>query len=138
MYGDYSSDTASHLVLHFEKCKDRPDCKSDKEILEWLQRKFIFTLQNEIHFELDDYTENKITSNSKVVWYPINSQLRSEYINLIKITTLELQDSIPFGELEVHTEEIFTVVWERERPYEFIDNVHLSISFEMCLDKKRI
>ena len=73
-----------------------------------------------------------------MVWYPINSQLRSEYINQIKITTLELQDSIPLGELEVHVEEIFTVVGARERPYEFVDNVHLSISFEMSLDRKRI
>ena len=68
-----------------------------------------------------------------MVWYPINSQFRTEYIRQIKITTLELQDSIPLGELELHTEEIFTVVGAGERPYEFVDNVHLSISFEMSL-----
>ena len=73
-----------------------------------------------------------------MVWYPINSQFRTEYIRQIKITTLELQDSIPLGELELHTEEIFTVVGAGERPYEFVDNVHLSISFEMSLDRKRI
>ena len=88
------------MIIQFEKCTGKPSCRSEEEINAWLRRKFIFTVQNELNFRHDDYTDEKILKSSKVVWYLINSQLRSEYINEIQTTLLELQDSIPFGELK--------------------------------------
>ena len=54
------------------------------------------------------------------------------------MTVLELQDSIPLGELHMEQDEIFKVLKTGERPYEFYDNTHLSIAFEMNLDRKVI
>ena len=73
-----------------------------------------------------------------MVWYLINSQLRSEYINQIQTTLLELQDSIPLGELKSDQPEIFNVLPKGERPYEFYDNVHVAIVYEISLDRRRI
>ena len=117
------------ISVFFEKCSGRPDCKNQTEILSFLRRKFIFTLQNENIFQTDDYTQNKISKWSKVRWYPINSQLRTEYVNQILRTNLELYDNRPLGELLSEEHDIFRVVPDGERPYEFLDNVHVTVVF---------
>ena len=47
LYGDYNSEKAQLIQVYFEKCSGSPDCKNETEILSFLRRKFIFTLQNE-------------------------------------------------------------------------------------------
>ena len=79
-----------------------------------------------------------IARHSKITWYPIDSQRRTEHINEVQLTALELQDSIPLGELHVDVAEIFKISQVGERPYEFFDNMHVSIVYEMNLDRKRI
>ena len=64
--------------------------------------------------------------------------MRTEHINLIQMTELELQDSIPLGELKRNTEEIFSIRQAGERPYEFFDDVHVGIVYEMSLDRRHI
>ena len=51
---------------------------------------------------------------------------------------MELQDSIPLGDFQLDTEEIFSIKAIGERPYEFYDAVHVSIVYEMNLDRRRI
>ena len=98
LYGDFNSGSASHLVIQFEKCAGE-NCKSESEITTFLRRKFILTMQNGQSFNNDDYTHSKIQKSSKAVWYMVNSQYRSEYINELQVTQLDLQDSIHLGEL---------------------------------------
>ena len=59
--GNYQSFSASHFQIQFEKCNnstriDGEFCKSDEEITEWLQRKFIIVLNNSHRFNEEDYT----------------------------------------------------------------------------------
>ena len=51
---------------------------------------------------------------------------------------LELYDSISLGELTSHEIEIFRVNAIGERPYEYYDQVHTSINYEMNLNRVRI
>ena len=56
-------------------------------------------MENDESFKNDDYTDSKIQRVSKSIWYMVNSQYRSEYINEMQVTQMELQDSIHLGEL---------------------------------------
>ena len=95
----------------------------------------MLTMQNSEKFINDAYDDSKIQHVSKAIWYMMNSQYRSEYINEIQKTELVLQDSIPLGELEEIREEIITVSKNGERAYEFFDNVHTEIVFEVNLNR---
>ena len=51
--GDFNSWTGQQLVIRFEMCVDAPEtpveqrkCKTEEQILEWIQRTFIVTLEN--------------------------------------------------------------------------------------------
>ena len=73
----------------------------------------------------DDYSAAKITKMSKVKWYPITSNKRAEFVNLIQMTSLELYDSRALGELYDEAETIFRIDAVNERPWEFYDAVHV-------------
>ena len=143
--GDYNSVKARHLKLMFEKCDSTVTwgCKSDTEITDWLKRKFIVILENTSRFDNGNYLEDanfesgKIVKESRVKWVGINSQLRQEMANDIRITSVELQDwkVINLNDLTVKNETIFAPVYKSMRPYEFPDTVHVSISYEMDLTK---
>ena len=51
--GDFNSWTGQQLVIRFERCEDAPEtpveqrkCKTNDQILKWIQRTFIVTLEN--------------------------------------------------------------------------------------------
>ena len=90
LFGDYNSESASNFQLYFEKCNNNDKCKSEAEITSFLRRKFIFTVQNQNLFQTDDYSPDKVTETAKLAWFPINSEMRGEYINEIKMSYLEL------------------------------------------------
>ena len=59
LYGDFDSGQASHLVIQFEKCVGE-GCRSETEILSFLRRKFILTMENGEKFINDKYDDSKI------------------------------------------------------------------------------
>ena len=59
-------------------------------------------------------------------------------MNHIQTTQLELYDNIPLGELYPQDEKIFSVVPGEARPYEFFDNNHVVVSFEVSLNRIKI
>lgn len=76
---------------------------------------------------------------SKIKWTGISSNLlnRFELANKVAITEVKRQDNFWFH-LDEHTldiKTIFTTVLHVTRPYEFPDKVHLSISYELDLNK---
>ena len=48
-------------------------CKSDIEIQNFLKRKFIVTLNNQIRFDTAVYDDNRIVKEAILTWYPIHS-----------------------------------------------------------------
>ena len=79
--GDYNSQAVQHLTIQFEKCAGDDGCADEKEIIQWLKRKFILTLSNEYNFYQGLYSKEKIQQYSKINWYPIDSQRRGEFSN---------------------------------------------------------
>ena len=55
IWGNYDTDKTSNLMVVFEKCDTakRPPgskCKDETQIEEWMQFKYIITLENEVKF----------------------------------------------------------------------------------------
>ena len=50
-------------------------------------------------------------------------------MNKIQRTNLELYDNRPLGELLSEEHDIFRIVPNGERPYEFPDDVHVTVAF---------
>ena len=44
--GDFDSDTARQINIQLLKCTDRPDCKSEEEILDYFKGKYLLILNN--------------------------------------------------------------------------------------------
>ena len=71
-------------MLSFEVCRDKPGtlapvCKDyESEIKPWLQRKFLFTLQNKKIFQKDKIEDEKVKLSSHLHWHVLSTQLRQE------------------------------------------------------------
>ena len=48
-------------------------CKSDIEIQNFLKRKFITTIHNEVRFDTSVYDDRKLVKEAVLTWYPIHS-----------------------------------------------------------------
>ena len=142
--GDYNSAKARHLQIRFEKCEQKREdeagtgvkCKTDDEVKEWLKRKFILTYANSIRFRLELFNSAKIVKESRTTWIPINTQYREEKVFMSQVTYAELQDRLwQWGAVtkEDH-EDLFKIEQTNSRPYEFKDNVHVSVSYELYLN----
>ena len=46
LFGDFNSAKASLFNIQFKRCVDRPDCKSDEEIAEFLRNKWVMFIYN--------------------------------------------------------------------------------------------
>jgi len=79
---------------------------------------------------------------SKTKWVAIFSQLsnRQELSNKIRITDVAMQDQriMHLDEFTESSIRVFTTEQLSVRPYEYFDMVHLSISYEMDLNKQSI
>ena len=56
--------------------KNNVTCKSDTEITEFLRGKFFLMLFNQMTFDTSEFTEKSIKKVAKVIWLPVNTQIR--------------------------------------------------------------
>ena len=49
---------------------------------------------NQVRFSTAYYDEKKLNYETKMVWIPINSQLREEIVYQVKLTDLGLEDML--------------------------------------------
>ena len=49
--GDYNSNTAQMLLITFNRCHDRPDCRPKEEIDEFIRGKYLVVMSNEVRFD---------------------------------------------------------------------------------------
>lgn len=61
LQGDYNSARATQLVIRFEICVDAPNtpilerkCKDKDDIMNWMNRKFLLTLENQVTFQKEE------------------------------------------------------------------------------------
>ena len=96
LWGNYDLPSAANLVLTFEKCdpqKSEVECKSDEEITEWLEFKYLVGIWNSKNFVQHRFDDDRIQSTSNVFWYPISASSRLEYLIKISRNTMQLNDS---------------------------------------------
>ena len=118
-------------------CEGHDYCESEETIRAWLKRKFVLLIFNEIKFELDGFGQDVSIYESKLLYMPVNSQMREIIPFSVKKTSLSLQDnmSLMLGDLTMKTrDDLFEVKRLTSLPYEFVDNVWLSITVEMDFD----
>ena len=143
LQGDFNSPRTRTFVLLFERCNNSTFggvCKSDVEISKWLQRKFILINTNRMRFSTREFEpETKLIKESSLIWVPISSQLREEVVYRVYLQDLFLQDSyFQFSDVTEDEQRMFSQAYSLSRPYEFPDDVHLSVSFEFDLTLYRV
>ena len=74
------------------------------------------------------------------MYIPINSQVREEIVHKVYLTDLRLQDEeyIQIGDYTEDNVVTFNHKHTANRPYEFPDNVHLQVTWELDLTQYRI
>lgn len=72
LMGDWNSAAAKQLVIRFEMCSGRDDCKSEAFIKDWMKRKFIVTLSNEASFNKHKVRDRKVVKESVLTWYVLS------------------------------------------------------------------
>ena len=80
------------MIVSFEMCSGRPDCKSEDEIREWLKLKFIVLLYNQVSFNASGYGPDSKVRDSRFAYIPFSSRIRERYRYKISFSELELQD----------------------------------------------
>ena len=83
IYGDYNSNKARIINIQLEICNDGGyfaeksiTCKSPAEITQFLRNKYFVMLYNEKRFDSAVFTNKSIVDESKLLWMPINTQMR--------------------------------------------------------------
>lgn len=83
LQGDYNSARATQLVIRYEICVDEPStpiierkCKDYDDIKQWLNRKFLLTMENQITFQKDEVEDKKLSKSSRLVWNVLSPQQR--------------------------------------------------------------
>lgn len=76
-------------MIVFDKCDKRTSpvqCKSEKEIEEWMQDVYILTYINEKQFIQDKFESDRLQQRAVTRWIALNSNSRSEYVFKIQRT----------------------------------------------------
>ena len=76
LHGDFDSNTSRQINFQLRKCKDKPYCRSDQEILEFFSNKYLVILHNQILFDSTKQSEESIKRESRIKWIRINTQSR--------------------------------------------------------------
>ena len=76
LWGDYNTEKAQNLMVMFEMCEGRADCKSEEEIRDWLKQKFIVLLYNTVSFDPSGYDQDTLIRESKFHYVPFSSRIR--------------------------------------------------------------
>ena len=82
LFGNFNSQKTKNLRIIFEKCdrEVRNDCKSDKEIDEWMFSKYIIMLINKKKFKSNKFESERIYKQSTLQWFPLSSNYRQDWV----------------------------------------------------------
>ena len=142
IWGNYDTDTTSNLMVVFEKCDitKRPPgakCKDEGQIEEWMQFKYILTLENEVKFIQHLFGEKRIDQRSRARQYALNPTVRSDFVRMIYRSQVHFSDSIINVSGLLNEEEMtFVVSTEPTRQLPYKNRFQNSITYEMSLNKQ--
>ena len=75
LWGDFNSQKTQQLAIRFRRCTGKDYCKSEEEVRDWLRRKYIVILYNQVRFDTEQYFENSRVEESRIKYIQINSQV---------------------------------------------------------------
>ena len=96
-YGNFDSSQGHNLVVVFERCtaeKSKIPCKSDEEFKQWAFYKYIALFTNQKEFISHKFGSESVKAKSFIKWFPLNSELRSDFVMQIYRNEIEMHDSI--------------------------------------------
>ena len=70
--GDYNSNSAQMLLVTFNRCHDRDDCKSKEDIDEFIRGKYLVVMKNTVRFDSVLLAKNAVVKESILTWFPIS------------------------------------------------------------------
>ena len=70
--GDYNSNSAQMLLVTFNRCHDRSDCKSKEDIDEFIRGKYLVVMKNTVRFDSVLLAKNAVVKESILTWFPIS------------------------------------------------------------------
>ena len=83
--GNYNDAAAKQLVIKFDICRDEAGtppsekkCKEESDIMQWLNRKFLVTLENDAVFRKNKVESEKLSKQSSISWNVLSPQLRTD------------------------------------------------------------
>jgi len=85
--GSYNSYKASNLMVVFERCDKQTQhthqCHDSQEIDDWLEFKFLVTLENEQRFIANQFDGQRVSNTSKVNWHALTPKARVDYVKMV-------------------------------------------------------
>ena len=134
--GDYNSDSATNLVVVFDLCdpEKRNDCQPKSHILDWLDEKYIITLENEKKFE-ENNIQKGVMHQATLRWFPMSASVRQDSVRMINRGQIELNDDIYIGVFGSDLQDIFFFGQKESRLIPYRNLWQKSITYEVSLDK---
>ena len=102
IFGDFDSDAARNLMVVFDRCIGTLEdgvtpCQKPEVINQWLQKKYIFVLQNEIKYlqHIDDGDE-RLKKTSIMTQHAVSGDTRSDFPRLVHHNAVQY-NILPWG-----------------------------------------
>ena len=95
LHGDFDSEKGKILQIVYEKCNNetispKGTCHSSENITDFLRGRYIIIYQNQVRFQTREFDSERIVTEGKIVWFPIESLSRSIVSNKVQVTNLQL------------------------------------------------
>ena len=124
-------------MIVFDKCSNETSevtCKSDAEINEWMQYKYILVYLNQKKFVQHKFDSERLQMKADTVWLALNEKTRTDYVFTVQRTAMELSDNyFSFQNFFTDIMEGFTVERSGRREMGYKNRYQNSITFEMSL-----
>lgn len=92
IWGTYDSKKAKRLKIKLSRCEGKAYCKTDGEIDDFLNGKYLLLLKNQIRFDSEKQNQESLIRESRLDWIRVSSGQQSEQPYQLTQTRLQLQD----------------------------------------------
>ena len=136
LWGNYDAAATQNLVIAFETCDSKTSsvpCKSKTEIKDWMLEKYIVVMKNEKKFITHKFDDSeKIDKSASLTWYAVNSETRTDYVNMIYRMNFETNDSLlNLGQMTMEFDDGFRIERRPNRELPYRNNFQNAVTFEM-------
>ena len=124
-------------MVVFEKCdKTVRKCKSETEIEQWMQLKFILTLDNTKTFIANEFEDRRIQKQATIHWYPVSHTSRADYVNLVTRANFNLNDYIfNLSNMRIDLQTGFDIEKRNTRNIPYKNLFQNSVTYEISLTR---